>query len=95
MSIIKKIAFTTLLWTLAFIDIWAQCPMCKAAAESNLKEGGTAALGLNQGILYLFLTPFCIAGTLICLWFWFHRKGNTNTPTPIEAKETKVGQLSS
>ncbi len=74
MSIIKKIVLSLCIWSFAFVEIWAQCPMCKAAAESNLKEGGTAAMGLNQGIIYLFLTPFCIAGTLIVLWFWFNRK---------------------
>jgi len=52
--------------------------MCKAAAESNLKEGGTAALGLNHGILYLLLTPFAIIGTLIVVWFYYHRNKEEN-----------------
>ena len=33
----------------------AQCPMCKMAAESNLKDGGSAGKGLNFGILYMLL----------------------------------------
>ena len=28
-------------------ELLAQCPMCKMAAESNLKNGGTAGKGLN------------------------------------------------
>lgn len=47
----------------------AQCPMCKAAAEANLKEGGSFALGLNAGILYLFCTPYIIIGTLGFIWW--------------------------
>ena len=38
-------------------ELLAQCPMCKMAAESNLKNGGTAGKGLNAGILYMLLTP--------------------------------------
>lgn len=34
--------------------------MCKASAEANIKEGGTKALGLNAGILYLFLAPYLL-----------------------------------
>ena len=36
----------------------AQCPMCRGAAESSLKEGKTTAAGLNKGI-YTSL-PFLI-----------------------------------
>ncbi|QQS30404.1 MAG: hypothetical protein IPM47_05510 [Sphingobacteriales bacterium] len=48
---------------------YAQCPMCRAAAESNLKEGGSFALGLNTGILYLFCTPYIIIATLGFIWW--------------------------
>ncbi len=51
----------------------AQCPMCKAAAESNLKEGGTAAAGLNTGIFYLFFSPFILIGSLILVWLFLNR----------------------
>jgi len=34
--------------------------MCKASAEANIREGGTKALGLNAGILYLFLAPYLL-----------------------------------
>ena len=36
----------------------AQCAMCKAAVETNLKDGGSAGAGLNQGILYLMAMPY-------------------------------------
>lgn len=53
----------------------AQCPMCKATAESSLEAGGSAALGLNTGILYLFVTPYILVMVLGGLW-WFNRKKN-------------------
>ncbi|MBK7226166.1 MAG: hypothetical protein IPH96_12445 [Saprospiraceae bacterium] len=34
----------------------AQCPMCKMAAESNMKDGGMAGRGLNQGSFICFAT---------------------------------------
>ena len=37
----------------------AQCAMCKAVVEANLKEGGSAGAGLNDGILYLMAMPYC------------------------------------
>lgn len=37
----------------------AQCSMCKAVVEANLKEGGSAGAGLNDGILYLMAMPYC------------------------------------
>ena len=39
-------------------DLISQCAMCKAAVEANLKDGGSAGAGLNQGILYLMAMPY-------------------------------------
>lgn len=49
-------------------DSFAQCPMCKMAAESNLKNGGSAGKGLNAGILYMLLTPYLLVGGLAFYW---------------------------
>lgn len=49
-------------------ELLAQCPMCKMAAESNLKNGGTAGKGLNAGILYMLLTPYLLVGGLAFWW---------------------------
>ena len=70
MKYTKFIITSGLLWIIATLQILAQCPMCKAAAEANLKEGGTAGMGLNAGILYLFLAPFTIVTTIAAVWFW-------------------------
>lgn len=50
-------------------EVQAQCPMCKMAAESNLKDGGAAGKGLNKGILYMFLTPYLVIGTIGFVWY--------------------------
>jgi hypothetical protein len=50
-------------------DVAAQCPMCRITAESNLKDGGTIGRGLNNGILYMFFTPYLIVGA-IGIWWW-------------------------
>jgi len=44
--------------------VFAQCPMCKMAAESNMKSGGTVGKGLNTGILYLLAMPYIIVSIL-------------------------------
>lgn len=51
----------------------AQCAMCKAGAEANLKTGGTDPVGLNMGILYMLLAPYLLVGG-IGIWWWRNRK---------------------
>lgn len=53
----------------------AQCPMCKASAESSLKEGSRVAVGLNRGILYLLALPYLFYATLFLIyWLKTRRK---------------------
>jgi len=51
------------------VDLEAQCAMCKAAAESNMRGGGTEGRGLNNGILYMLLTPYILVGTIAYIWY--------------------------
>jgi len=62
-----------LIFLLIAQDMLSQCPMCKMAAESNLRTGGTAGKGLNRGILYMFSLPYLIVGTIAYLW-WRNQK---------------------
>lgn len=58
----------------AIIDpVFAQCAMCKASSESNLKSGGGDPVGLNAGILYMLSLPYLIVGG-IAIWWWRNRK---------------------
>lgn len=54
-------------------ELLAQCPMCRATAETNLANGGTEGRGLNNGILYLLGMPYLLIGTVAFLW-WKNRK---------------------
>lgn len=38
----------------------AQCAMCRAVLETE--EGGAAAKGVNNGIIYLMLFPYLLMG---------------------------------
>jgi hypothetical protein len=62
------VVFFIVMFLFLNIDLIAQCPMCKMAAESNLKNGGTAGKGLNAGILYMLLTPYILVGGLAFWW---------------------------
>ncbi|MGB0863493.1 MAG: hypothetical protein ACPGXZ_11295 [Saprospiraceae bacterium] len=53
----------------------AQCPMCKIAAESNYKHGGSSGRGLNAGILYMLATPYVLIGGLAFVW-WRNRRNS-------------------
>jgi hypothetical protein len=47
------------------VDIQAQCAMCKAGAESSLKDNpNSIARGLNSGILYLMAVPYLLIAFL-------------------------------
>jgi len=54
-------------------ELSAQCPMCRATAETNLANGGTEGRGLNNGILYMLGMPYLLIGTIAFLW-WKNRK---------------------
>lgn len=55
------------------LDLDAQCPMCKIAAESNLEAGGTEGKGLNKGILYILSMPYLLVATLGFIWWKSNR----------------------
>lgn len=79
--IVIIIIMISLLFCLNEPTVWGQCPMCKAAAESNLKEGGKHGLGLNSGILYLLVMPYLIF-FIIGYWWWRNQKRAAITEQP-------------
>lgn len=58
-------------------DVSAQCPMCRAAAETNLAQGGTEGKGLNKGILYMLSLPYLLIGTIGFIWWKNKEESNT------------------
>lgn len=70
----KVIILTILFMVFGFClseEVMAQCAMCKATAEQGDQSG------LNLGILYLFLAPYLIVGTIGYFW-WRNRKKETS-----------------
>lgn len=69
-------------------ELSAQCPMCKIAAESNLKNGGSQGKGLNLGILYMLATPYLLIGGIGLFW-WKNRK-KEKASRGIQGQEAEV-----
>ncbi len=55
-------------------EIYAQCPMCKMTAESNLSNGGSGGKGLNAGILFILSLPYLIVGSIGYFWYRNRKK---------------------
>ena len=53
----------------------AQCAMCRASVENNVSNGDTSiGAGLNNGILYLVVMPYLMAGIIGYLWYRSSKK---------------------
>ncbi len=75
-NIVFKITILSALFLLLFAfaePAAAQCAMCKASAEANLKNGGGDPRGLNAGILYMLLLPYLLVSG-IGYWWWRNRR---------------------
>ena len=69
----NKIQLASLFLIIFATKLNGQCAMCKAAVEANLKDGGNAGAGLNQGILYLMAMPD-IAMLLFGAFYYFQKR---------------------
>jgi hypothetical protein len=69
----SKLLFSFLLLAAFQTKLSAQCSMCKAVVEANLKEGGSAGAGLNEGILYLMAMPY-IAVLLFGIFYYLQKR---------------------
>ena len=70
---IVLIALLVIIVCMPSADVFAQCPMCRAAAETNLAQGGTEGKGLNKGILYMLSLPYLLVATIGFIW-WRNKK---------------------
>lgn len=55
-----KLFFLLIILGLVALPVDAQCAMCRAVLESE--EGGQAAKGINNGIMYLMIFPYLLIG---------------------------------
>ena len=69
--------FVIFVLTYIFInqDIFAQCAMCRATVENNLKSGASSVgAGLNTGILYLMAFPYILLSVIAFVWYRNYKK---------------------
>ena len=71
----NKVIFIIFILLTFKTKVSAQCAMCKAVVEANLKEGGSAGAGLNEGILYLMAMPY-VAIILFGIFYYFQKRKN-------------------
>lgn len=51
-------------------DLFAQCAMCRGSVESSMGNGrNNVGVGLNTGIMFLFVMPYIIVGVIGFLWY--------------------------
>lgn len=75
----KLVPFLLVVLFLAIqVDALGQCAMCKAVAESDLEGGGTAANGLNTGILYLMGFPYLLLSAVGLFWYRHNKRLKQN-----------------
>ena len=72
------------------IEQAAQCAMCKASAEANLKAGGGDPRGLNAGILYMLALPYLLVAG-IGYWWWRNRR-KQNDPLDDDFEERVLNE---
>ena len=71
MKVISKIGLVFIFSLFLFIDIKAQCSMCKAVVESGIDDSGRLiGAGINKGIYFLMGIPYLL---LIILAITFYK----------------------
>jgi hypothetical protein len=67
---IGKIVTFLVLFLLVSGNVWAQCAMCRGSVESTMGNGrNNVGIGLNTGIMYLFVMPYLIFAVVGYMWY--------------------------
>jgi hypothetical protein len=69
---VSIICFSLLLLA-ASSPAFSQCAMCAGQVETAHSAGSSVAEGVNKGVLYIFMMPYLITGTIAYFW-WRTRK---------------------
>lgn len=71
----KRIIIPLLVLLLFVSQAEAQCAMCRAVLEAE--DGGRAAEGINNGILYLMVFPYLLIGVIGFFIYKSRKKAKT------------------
>lgn len=77
----------SLIAILMTLDAGAQCAMCKANVESNLKEGGSIGSALNPAIIYLMMAPYILL--MLGAYFFYRKQINKKIASIVVSLRTK------
>lgn len=59
-----------ILLVMSSADTFAQCAMCRGSVESSMGNGrNNVGVGLNTGIMFLFVMPYLLVGIIGYLWY--------------------------
>jgi CHASE3 domain sensor protein len=73
----KIVVFFGVLLVLALMSTnsFAQCAMCRGTVESSMGNGrNNVGVGLNTGIVYLFVMPYLLVAVIGYLWYRSSKK---------------------
>lgn len=74
-NLVSKSILLILLFLINSSQIWAQCAMCRGTVESTMGNGrNNVGIGLNTGIMYLFVMPYLIVAVVAYVWYRDSRK---------------------
>ncbi len=74
-NLLSKFVSVLLLLVFSTSQLWAQCAMCRGSVESTMGNGrNDVGIGLNTGIMYLFVMPYLIFCVIGYLWYRNSRK---------------------
>lgn len=66
------------LMVIGTVPVKAQCAQCAAQVETNSKNGGMAAKGLNNGIMFLLAAPYLAVVVIGIIWYKKYRRKNVD-----------------
>jgi hypothetical protein len=59
-----------LLFVMNSAGAFAQCAMCRGSVESSMGNGrNNVGVGLNTGIMFLFVIPYILVAVIGYLWY--------------------------
>ena len=67
--------FVIVFFVLTVPATMAQCAMCRGSVESSMGNGrNNVGVGLNTGIVYLFLMPYLLVAAIGYMWYRSSKK---------------------